>query len=196
MSTFYKKSKNLSTFYFPSFKITFPQLSRLLIFIYIDLVCVRVVETRMSLHTCWWQRTTYRSLTFFLLYVFQGSGQVLCKGLYPLRYLYSNILLSMHSLVHRCYQYFVLNIHQVSFINCSPWFLCYQCSVHKAFPCVCDSRLFPLSLLSPSIHLEQSFVQGNKYGSNSILLDAVIHFGQYNLLKMLSFFHCVFLASL
>ena len=40
--------------------------------------------------------------------------------------------------------------------------------------------------------LKLSFVQGNKYGSIWILQHAIIQFDQYHLLKMLSYFQCVF----
>jgi len=39
-------------------------------------------------------------------------------------------------------------------------------------------------------------VQGDKYESMCILLHAHIQFDQHHLLKMLSVFYCVFLASL
>ena len=51
-------------------------------------------------------------------------------------------------------------------------------------------------MLRSLIHLDQSFVQGNKYGSNCILLHADCQLDQRHLLKMLSFFHCLVLATL
>ena len=66
-----------------------------------------------------------------------------------------------------------------------------------------SSRLFLTSIrfsiyglmLRSLIHLELSFVQGGKYGSVFVLLYADIQFKQHHLLKMLSFFQCVFLTS-
>jgi hypothetical protein len=46
------------------------------------------------------------------------------------------------------------------------------------------------------IHLDLSFVWGDKYGSTCILLHADIQLVQHHLLKMLSLFHCVVLAFL
>jgi hypothetical protein len=43
-------------------------------------------------------------------------------------------------------------------------------------------------MLRSLIHLELSLVQGNKYGSVCILLNAGIQLDQHYLLKMLSFF--------
>ena len=51
-------------------------------------------------------------------------------------------------------------------------------------------------MLRSLIHLDLSFVQGDKYGSICILLHADIQLDQHHLLKMLSFFHCMVLASL
>jgi hypothetical protein len=48
-------------------------------------------------------------------------------------------------------------------------------------------------MLRSLIHLDLSFIQGDKYGSIWILLHADI---QHHLLKMLSFFHGMVLASL
>ena len=65
---------------------------------------------------------------------------------------------------------------------------------------------FPLSLLSGSvwsdlywgflIHLDLSFVHGDRYGFIYILLQDGIQICQHHLLKILSFFHCIILASL
>jgi hypothetical protein len=65
-----------------------------------------------------------------------------------------------------------------------------------------SSRLFPTFssirfkesgfMLSSLIHLALSFVQGDKYGTIFFFL----HTDQHHLLKMLSFFHCIVLASL
>lgn len=46
------------------------------------------------------------------------------------------------------------------------------------------------------IHLELSFVQGEKYGCVYILLHVATQFDQDHLLKMLSFLQCLFLTSL
>jgi len=46
------------------------------------------------------------------------------------------------------------------------------------------------------IHLDLSFVQGDKNGSISILLYADLQLNQHHLLKMLSFFHWTVLAPL
>ena len=51
-------------------------------------------------------------------------------------------------------------------------------------------------MLRSLIHLDLSFMQGDKYGSVYVLLHADIQLYQHNLLKMLSFFHCMVLASL
>ena len=46
------------------------------------------------------------------------------------------------------------------------------------------------------IHLDLSFVHGDRYGSIFILLQVDIHFCQHHLLKMLSYFHYILLAPL
>jgi hypothetical protein len=46
------------------------------------------------------------------------------------------------------------------------------------------------------IHLDLSFVQGGKYGSIFIFLHTDSQLDQHHLLKMLYFFHCIFLVSL
>ena len=51
-------------------------------------------------------------------------------------------------------------------------------------------------ILRSLIHLDLSFVHGDRYGSIFILLQIDIQFCQHNLLKMLSFFHCILLAPL
>jgi hypothetical protein len=51
-------------------------------------------------------------------------------------------------------------------------------------------------MLRSLIHLDLSFVQGDKYGSMCILLHEDIQLDRHNLLKMLSFFHCMVLTSL
>ena len=51
-------------------------------------------------------------------------------------------------------------------------------------------------MLMSLIHLYLSFVKGDKYGSIFILLDTDSQLDQHHLLKMLSFFHFIFLASL
>ena len=84
------------------------------------------------------------------------------------------------------------------------------CTIHVLFKKLSSlpeySRVFPTfssikfsvpdSMLRSLIHLDFSFVQGNKYGSICILLHADIQVDQHHLLKMLSFFHCMVLASL
>ena len=76
----------------------------------------------------------------------------------------------------------------------------------KLSPVLIHLRLFPtfspirLSvtwfMLRSLIYLDLSFVQGDKYGSICVLLNAEIQWYQHHLLKMLSLFHCIFLASL
>lgn len=44
------------------------------------------------------------------------------------------------------------------------------------------------------IHLESSFVKGNKYSSVCILFYTAIKFVQHHLWNIFSFAHCVFLA--
>jgi hypothetical protein len=51
-------------------------------------------------------------------------------------------------------------------------------------------------MLRSLIHLDLSFVHGDKYGSIFIFLHIDCQLDQHHLLKMLSFFHCIFLASL
>ena len=46
------------------------------------------------------------------------------------------------------------------------------------------------------IHLDLSYVQGDKYLSICILLHTDNQFDKQHLLKIISFFHCMFLASL
>jgi hypothetical protein len=68
------------------------------------------------------------------------------------------------------------------------------------------SRLFPTFssirfsvssfMLKSLIHLDLSLVQGDTYGFICILLHADIQLDQHCLLKVLSFFHYVVLASL
>ena len=70
--------------------------------------------------------------------------------------------------------------------------------------CHCILDYFPLSLLSgivslylcliSFIHLDLSFVQGDRYGSICILLYTDIQLDEHYLLKILSFLHCVFWA--
>ena len=51
-------------------------------------------------------------------------------------------------------------------------------------------------ILRSLIHLDLSFLHGDRYGSICILLYVDIQLCQHHLLKMLSFFHCIILASL
>ena len=51
-------------------------------------------------------------------------------------------------------------------------------------------------LLRSLIHLDLSFVHGDRYGSIFILLHVDIQLCQHHLLNMLSFFHLLFFASL
>ena len=51
-------------------------------------------------------------------------------------------------------------------------------------------------MLRSLIHLDLSFVQGDKNRSIFILLYTDSQLDQHHLLKMISFFHCIFLASL
>jgi hypothetical protein len=76
----------------------------------------------------------------------------------------------------------------------------------KSFLLLRSSRLLPSFssirfsvfsfMLRSLVHLELSSVQGGKYGSIWIFLYAAVQFVQHHLLKILSFFQCVFLASL
>jgi hypothetical protein len=51
-------------------------------------------------------------------------------------------------------------------------------------------------MLRFSIHLDLSFVQGDKCGSIFILLHTDSQLDEHHILKTLSFFHCIFLLSL
>ena len=51
-------------------------------------------------------------------------------------------------------------------------------------------------MLRSLIHLDLSFVHGDRYGSIFILLHVDIQLCQHHLLNMLSFFHLIFFASL
>ena len=51
-------------------------------------------------------------------------------------------------------------------------------------------------MLRSLIHLDLSFVHGDRYGSIFILLQVDIQLCQHHLLKKLSFFHCIVLAPL
>ena len=51
-------------------------------------------------------------------------------------------------------------------------------------------------MLRPLIHLDLSFEHGDRYGSVCILLHVDIQLYQHHLLKMLSFFHCIILATM
>ena len=51
-------------------------------------------------------------------------------------------------------------------------------------------------ILRSLIQLDMSFVHGDRYGSIFMLLQVDIQLCQNHLLKMLSFFHCIILASL
>ena len=51
-------------------------------------------------------------------------------------------------------------------------------------------------MLKSLIHLDLSFVQGDKYGSICTFLHADIQLDKDHLLKILSFFHCMVLVSL
>ena len=69
----------------------------------------------------------------------------------------------------------------------------------KSSPVLMNSRQFSISVLLDLVHLLRSlthldltFVQGDRYGFILILLHADIQLDQHNLLKMFSFFHCMF----
>jgi hypothetical protein len=65
------------------------------------------------------------------------------------------------------------------------------------FPTFSSIRLSVASfMLRPLIHLDLSFVKGDKYGSIFILLHVDLQLDQYHLLKMFSFFYCMVWASL
>ena len=51
-------------------------------------------------------------------------------------------------------------------------------------------------MLRPLIHLDLSFVHGDRYGPIFILLHVDIQLCQHHLLNMFSFFHFIFFASL
>lgn len=66
--------------------------------------------------------------------------------------------------------------------------------LYKVLPIFSSSR-FSISgcKLKSLIYLQLTFVQGDRYESNFILLKMSIQFLQYHLLKTLSFFQCTFL---
>jgi hypothetical protein len=71
----------------------------------------------------------------------------------------------------------------------------------KLFPVAMHLRLFPTFsvfgfMLRYFIHLELTFMVGDRYGSIYIFLHTGIQLDQHHLLKMRSFVHCIFLASL
>ena len=76
----------------------------------------------------------------------------------------------------------------------------------KWFPLLIHSRLLPTFLsmrfsvtgvmVRYLIHLDLSFTHEDKYGSICILLHFDFQLFQHHLLKMLSFSHCIILASL
>jgi hypothetical protein len=67
----------------------------------------------------------------------------------------------------------------------------------KLFPTFSSIRFSqPYFTLRSLTQLDLSFVQGDRYGSICILLHADIQLDHHHLLKMLSFFHCIVLASL
>jgi hypothetical protein len=49
-------------------------------------------------------------------------------------------------------------------------------------------------MLMSLINLELSFVQGDKYASIWVLVQRATQYNEHDLLKMLSLFHCLFLA--
>ena len=74
----------------------------------------------------------------------------------------------------------------------SPVLKCY--SLLPTFPSIWFSVVG--FILRSLIHLDLSFVHGDRYGSIFILLEVDIQLCQHHLLKMFSFFHCVLLAPL
>ena len=78
-------------------------------------------------------------------------------------------------------------------------------SLRSFVPVLLSSRLFRTFssikfsvygfMLRSLIHLDLSFVHGDKYGSVLILPQADIQFDQHHLLKVLSFFSSVYLSS-
>ena len=78
--------------------------------------------------------------------------------------------------------------------------------LRKFSPVLMHSRLFPsfssirfgvyYFMLRSLIHLNLSFVQGDKYGSTCIFLHAYIQVVQHHFLKMFTLFHCMVLVSL
>ena len=70
--------------------------------------------------------------------------------------------------------------------------------MHSRVFLIFSSIMFSVSgfMLRSLIHLDSSFVQGNRYGSICIFIHADIQLCQHQLLKMFSFVHCIMLASL
>ena len=67
----------------------------------------------------------------------------------------------------------------------------------RLFPTFSSIRFGDVRLVLRSfIHLNLSFVHGDRYGSIFIFLQVDIQFCPHHLFKMLSFFHCIFLAPL
>jgi hypothetical protein len=92
--------------------------------------------------------------------------------------------------------------HNVPFIACCSECLSYQCSVQGVVPCASTFKAIPyilfnqvqciwlyVDLLDP---LALEFHACDKYGPICILQHADNQVDQHHLLKMLSFFHCVF----
>lgn len=66
----------------------------------------------------------------------------------------------------------------------------------SSFPILSSVRISLYSLILRSlIHLNLSFVAGDRYGSIFILVHPAIQFEQHRLLKMLCFLQCVCLTS-
>jgi hypothetical protein len=99
-----------------------------------------------------------------------------------------------------------LQFHKVPFVNSQSYSTRHCCSVQEFLPCAhifeafltFSSISFTLSgfMWSSLIHLDLSFLQGDKNGSIQILLHDNFKLSQHHLLKVLSFFHWMVLAPL
>ena len=101
----------------------------------------------------------------------------------------------------------VLAFYEVPFVNSRSYSTSHCCSCSVIFPlCPYLQGFFPTFfsisfsvsgfMSSSLIHLDLSFVHGDKNGSIHILLHDIYQLCQHHLLKMLSFFHWLVLAPL
>jgi hypothetical protein len=99
-----------------------------------------------------------------------------------------------------------LQFFEVPFVYSRSYSISHCCSVQEFFPCAHIFEALPHLLLykfqclwfywSSLIHLELSFVHGDKNGSICILLHSNCQLSQHHLLKMLSILHWMVLAPL